>query len=65
MKCKSPISHCSGEMVMMCEHTKKETYVAAHKLPVFLQCNWCGFAFTPEEQPCKIKLFLEEFMKGL
>ena len=65
MKCKSSIGPCSGEMVHICEHTKKVTYVAAHKLPIFLQCNMCGFAFLPKDQPNEIKKYLEEFMKGL
>ncbi len=62
MKCLSPISPCSGQMVIKCQHTKNNTYVAAHKLPIFAQCNMCGFAPCPSEQPDMVKGMLEKYL---
>ena len=50
---------CSGEPVLK---TKPDgVFVAAHRLPVYLQCSNCGYA-PYEEQPELIKRYLERLI---
>ncbi len=65
MKCKSNIGPCSGQMIIRCQHTKKKTFVAAHKLPIFAQCNMCGFAPLPKDQPSMVKEILEKYLEKI
>ena len=62
MKCHNCFN-CSGKMVIKCQHDKNPTWVAAHSLPVFAQCDGCGHAPLPEDQPRIVSLLLQEYME--
>lgn len=62
MKCENCFN-CSGKMVIKSQYDKNPTWVAAHKLPVFAQCDGCGVAPLPEEQPEIVSALLKEFLE--
>jgi len=57
--------NCSGQMVITCIHDKGDIYVAAHKLTTFAQCNSCGTAPLPQDQPEIVKHILNEQLKTI
>jgi len=59
MRCNNSFD-CSGKMIIKCD--KNAVWVAAHSLPVFAQCDGCGFAPLPEEQPDVIFSLLKEYI---
>lgn len=54
--------NCSGKMIIKSQHDKDDTWVAAHKLPVFAQCDECGHAPSPEDQPKIVSMLLQEYI---
>jgi hypothetical protein len=50
-------------MIIKCQHDKNETWVAAHELPVFAQCDGCGHAPLPKHQSGVVALLLKEFIQ--
>ena len=54
--------NCSGKMVIKCEH-EKGVWVGAHSLPVFAQCDMCGHAPSPRDQPEIVQRLLQECLE--
>lgn len=59
MRCGNSFN-CSGKMIV--KHDKNAVWVAAHLLPAWAQCDECGFAPLPEDQPQVMALLLQEFI---
>ena len=62
MRCENCFN-CSGKMVIKCHYEKNEIWVAAHILPMFAQCDGCGHAPLPKDQPQVISMLLQEYIQ--